>query len=365
MSPDCKDQIIRHRVGFRQVELKNGNITVNGKTILFRGVNHHDFHPSAGRAVPLDFFKQDLILMKQHNVNAVRCSHYPSHPKFYDLCDELGLWVIDEADLECHGFIRGDVDMKKIPNEVWGKDGAESIEEYLSPVLAKYTSDNPSWREAYLDRIRQMVQRDKNHPSIIIWSLGNEAWYGCNHAAMYEYCKENDPTRLVHYEGDRKAETTDMHSFMYLELDNLEKKATAEGDNFTKPIILCEYGMAIGNGPGALEEYQELFHKYRRLQGGFVWEFANLGLWKKDKGYFAYGGDFGDFPNDATFAMDGLCQSDHTAGRGMMELKKVMEPVKLHVNEGQVYLQNLYDFDTLENLFLDIEVFIFNGRYLP
>lgn len=363
MSPNCKDQIIRHRVGFRQVELKNGNITVNGKAILFRGVNHHDFHPLNGRAVPRDFFKQDLILMKQHNVNAVRCSHYPSHPKFYDLCDELGMWVIDEADLECHGFIRGDADMKKIPDKVWRKDGSESIEEYLSPVLAKYTSDNPSWREAYLDRIRQMLQRDKNHPSIIIWSLGNEAWYGCNHAAMYEYCKKNDPTRLVHYEGDRKAETTDMCSFMYLELDNLEKKATAEGNNFTKPIILCEYGMAIGNGPGALEEYQELFYKYRRLQGGFIWEFANLGLWKEDKGYFAYGGDFGDFPNDATFTMDGLCQSDHTAGRGMIEFKKVIEPVKLHISDGQVRLQNLYDFDTLKNLFLDIEVFTFNGRY--
>ncbi|KAJ5761588.1 Glycoside hydrolase family 2 N-terminal [Penicillium manginii] len=362
MSTDCKPQVIKHKVGFRQVELLNGNVTVNGKAILFRGVNHHDFHPSSGRAVPLEFLRHDLILMKQHNINAVRCSHYPSHPRFYDLCDEIGLWVIDEADLECHGFIRGDVCMKNVPSEVWQKDGADSIEEYLSPTLAKYTSNNPAWQEAYLDRIRQMLQRDKNHASIIIWSLGNEAWYGCNQVAMYEYAKKHDPTRLVHYEGDRKAETTDMCSYMYLELSNMEQKALAEGDEFTKPIILCEYGMALGNGPGALEEYQEMFYKYRRLQGGFIWEFANLGLWKEDKGYYGYGGDFGDYPNDATFALDGLCLSDHSPGRGMIELKKVLEPVKIRVIDGDVSLHNLHDFDCLNNLTLVVELLKFNGR---
>ncbi|KAJ6030977.1 Glycoside hydrolase family 2 N-terminal, partial [Penicillium herquei] len=361
VSSNCISQTIQHKLGFRQVELRNGNITVNGKDILFRGVNHHDFHPLKGRAVPLEFLKSDLLLMKQHNVNAVRCSHYPSHPRFYDLCDEIGLWVIDEADLECHGFIRGDVDMKNVPREIWQKDGADSIEEYLSPTLAKYTSDNAAWREAYLDRITQMLQRDKNHPSIIIWSLGNEAWYGCNHAAMYEYAKKQDPTRLVHYEGDRKAETTDMCSYMYLELENLERKALAEGDGFTKPIILCEYGMALGNGPGALEEYQEIFHKYRRLQGGFIWEFANLGLWEEDKGYYAYGGDFGDYPNDKTFAFDGLCHSDHTPGRGMIEYKKVIEPVKMNVSDNRLSIHNLHDFDCLNNFTLMIELSKFNG----
>lgn len=365
ISPNGKKQTIKQKIGFRQVELRNGNVTVNGKAILFRGVNHHDFHPSDGRAVPLEFLRNDLILMKKHNVNAVRCSHYPSHPQFYDFCDEIGLWVIDEADLECHGFIRGDVDMKELPEEVWRANGSESIEEYLSPVLAKYISDNPSWREAYLDRITQMLQRDKNHPSIIIWSLGNEAWYGCNHVAMSEYAKKHDPTRLVHYEGDRKSKTADLCSFMYLELENLERKALAEGDDFEKPIILCEYGMAIGNGPGALEEYQQLFHKYRRLQGGFVWEFANLGIWREDKGYFAYGGDFGDSPHDGTFALDGLCQSDHSAGRGMVELKKVVEPVKLSIRDGQIFLQNLFDFDVLENLLVVVQICTFDGQYVP
>ncbi|KAJ5724983.1 Glycoside hydrolase family 2 N-terminal [Penicillium malachiteum] len=343
-SQNCRSQKIQHKVGFRQVELRNGNITVNGKDILFRGVNHHDFHPLKGRAVPLEFLKHDLVLMKQHNVNAVRCSHYPSHPRFYDLCDEIGLWVIDEADLECHGFIRGDVDMKNVPQEIWQKDGADSIEEYLSPTLAKYTSDNPAWREAYLDRISQMLQRDKNHPSIIIWSLGNEAWYGCNQAAMYEYAKKHDSTRLVHYEGDRKAETTDMCSYMYLELNNLERKALAEGDEFTKPIIL-KYFTNIGD-----------------CKGGFIWEFANLGLWKEDKGYYAYGGDFGDYPNDKTFALDGLCQSDHTPGRGIIEYKKVIEPVKMKISDGRLSLHNLHDFDWLDNLTLVIELAKFNGR---
>ncbi|KAF7525290.1 hypothetical protein PCG10_005175 [Penicillium crustosum] len=362
ISPNGNNQTIKQKIGFRQVELRNGNITVNGKAILFRGVNHHDFHPLNGRAVPLEFLKNDLILMKQHNVNAVRCSHYPSHPKFYDFCDEIGLWVIDEADLECHGFIRGDVDMKNVPESVWRENGSESIEEYLSPVLAKYTSDSPSWREAYLDRITQMLQRDKNHPSIIIWSLGNEAWYGCNHVSMSEYAKKHDPTRLVHYEGDRKSKTADMCSFMYVELENLERKALAEGDEFDKPVILCEYGMAIGNGPGALEEYQQLFHKYRRLQGGFIWEFANLGLWREDKSYFAYGGDFGDFPHDGTFALDGLCQSDHSPGRGMVELKKAIEPVKLFIQDGQIVLQNLFDFDSLETLSVVIQICTFDGH---
>ncbi|KAK3935848.1 glycoside hydrolase family 2 N-terminal-containing protein [Diplogelasinospora grovesii] len=361
----ARHQRIFHKVGFRQVELRHGNIMVNGKAILFRGVNHHDHHPITGRAVPLSFLKHDLVMMKQHNVNAVRCSHYPSHPRFYELCDELGLWVIDEADLECHGFIRAGVYLKDIPKAEW--NGADSVEEVLSPQLAKYTSDNPSWRGAYLDRVSQMVHRDKNHPSIIIWSLGNEAWYGCNHVAMYQWAKTHDPTRLVHYEGDRKAETTDMCSYMYPELANLEEKALSEGDSFSKPIILCEYGMAIGNGPGALEEYQQLFYKHRRLQGGFVWEFANHGLWIDEKGYYAYGGDFGDFPHDATFVLDGLCPSDHSVGRGLLELKKVVEPVKVSVSADrkQVEIHNLFDFCVLEEFSVSIELTAFREGESP
>jgi beta-galactosidase len=199
---------IRQKVGFRKVELKNGNITVNGVPILLRGVNRHDHHPLLGRAVPLSFIKKDLLLMKSHNINALRCSHYPSHPGIYDLCDELGLWVMDEADLECHGFY----DAVAFPFDIPESMDYQKRKALTFPEAAKFTSDNEAWRSAYLDRMIQLVQHDKNHPSIIIWSLGNEAFYGSNHKAMYEYAKRVDPGRLVHYEGDVYAASADMFS---------------------------------------------------------------------------------------------------------------------------------------------------------
>ena len=271
-------QTINHSVGFRKVELRHGNICVNGKAILFRGVNRHDHHPRFGRAVTYDFVRKDLFLMKQYNINAVRTSHYPSYPRLHEICDELGLYVIDEADLECHGF-----------------DSAVAYGTDSTPSPASYASDNPTWREAYLDRMRQLVERDKNHPSVIIWSLGNESFYGQNHAAMYHWVKHRDPGRLVHYEPDHEAKTADMRSYMYTSPQDLIQMAQAEGDSFEKPIILCEYAHAMGNGPGLLQDYQKAFREHRRLQGGFIWEWANHGLWKDEgngKGYYAYGGDF-------------------------------------------------------------------------
>jgi beta-galactosidase len=322
-------QTLCHHVGFRKVELKHGLISVNGVPLFLRGVNRHDNHPHRGRAVPLAFVRQDLLLMKQHNVNAIRTSHYPSHPALPGLADELGFWLIDEADLECHGFGN-------------------------CPEAEKWTSDNPSWRAAYLDRIHQVVQRDKNHPSVIIWSLGNESWYGQNHAAMYKYAKDFDPGRLVHYCEDRDARTADMHSRMYTSLEDLRDLATEHGDAFDKPVILCEYAHAMGNSPGSLKEYQDTFRKYRRLQGGFIWEWANHGLWvaptEAKPGFYAYGGDFGDVPNDGNFVMDGLCYSDHTPTPGLLELKKAIEPVVAWVEDGYLVVRNEYDFIGLEHL---------------
>ncbi|MCJ1389846.1 hypothetical protein MMC18_002703, partial [Xylographa bjoerkii] len=343
-------QTIRQRVGFRQVEIKNGNITVNGKSIIFRGVNRHDHHPLLGRAVPLSFIRKDLLLMKQHNINAVRCSHYPSHPRLYDLCDELGLWVLDEADLECHGFYEAVARPLDIPEDMdYKKRKALTF-----PQAAKFTSDNPEWREAYLDRMRQLVERDKNHACVIIWSLGNEAFYGSNHRAMYEWGKSYDPSRPIHYEGDTKALTADMFSYMYPTLKELKKYAEAEGESFTKPVILCEYGHAMGNGPGALEEYQEAFRTHRRLQGGFIWEWANHGLWKTDrtsgKAYYAYGGDFGDVPNDGGFVMDGLCFSDHKPTPGLTELKKAYAPLQVDIDANRIMITNQLDFLDLAHL---------------
>jgi beta-galactosidase len=203
-----------------------------------------------------------------------------------------------------------------------------------------------------------VVQRDKNHPSVIIWSLGNEAFYGQNHEAMYDYAKDVDPGRLVHYEGDTHAQSTDMYSYMYPSVERLIKLAKTEGvkpdGTFDKPIILCEYAHAMGNGPGWLEDYEEAFRTYPRLQGGFIWEWANHGLWKEDpdgKKYYAYGGDFGDVPNDGAFVMDGLLHSTHEPTPGLVELKKVIQPVKFAV-EGTDCLQvtNLHDFVGLEHL---------------
>jgi beta-galactosidase len=229
-------QKLTHNVGFRVVEIKRGNITVNGNSIMFRGVNRHDHHPLLGRAVPLSFIKQDLLLMKRHNINAVRCSHYPSHPQLLDLCDEIGLWVIDEADLECHGFYDAVARPLNIPESM----DYEERKKLAFKQAAMFTTDNPEWKDAYVDRMDQVMQRDKNHASVIIWSLGNEGFYGQNFQAMYAYAKEFDPSRPVHYEGDAKALTADMFSYMYIPLERLIEFATTEGDDFRKPIILCE-----------------------------------------------------------------------------------------------------------------------------
>ncbi|KAH8593373.1 glycoside hydrolase family 2 protein [Bisporella sp. PMI_857] len=345
-------QTIHQRVGFRSVELKEGLLVVNGKPLLLRGVNRHEHHPHFGRAVPLSYIKKDLLLMKAHNINALRCAHYPSHPKLYDLCDELGLWVMDEADLECHGFYDAVARPLDIPEEM--DYGERKLLAF--PQSAKFTSDNETWRGAYLDRMIQLVQRDKNHASIIIWSLGNEAFYGQNHKAMYEYAKAFDPGRLVHYEGDENAISTDMFSYMYPPVEKLVQFAETVGldgeGNYDKPIVLCEYAHAMGNGPGGLEEYQNAFRKYDRLQGGFIWEWANHGLLKRegDKEFYGYGGDFDDFPNDGTFVMDGLCFSNHTPTPGLTEFKKITEPVRLTLQGTTLFVDNEYDFVDLKHL---------------
>ena len=350
---DHKTHTVHQRVGFRKVELKNGLICVNGTALRLRGVNRHDHHPRFGRAVPLDFIRKDLTLMKQHNINALRCSHYPSHPKVLDIADELGLWVMDEADLECHGFYDAVARPLDIPEEMWYEDRKK----LTFPQAAEFTSNNPSWKEAYVDRMEQMMQRDKNHTSVVVWSLGNEAFYGRNHKAMYEYAKKVDPGRLVHYEGDAHAETADMFSFMYPDVARLIELSKTEGvdadGGYDKPVVLCEYAHAMGNGPGLLEDYEEAFRSHARLQGGFIWEWANHGLYKKDadgKSYYAYGGDWGDYPNDGTFVMDGLLFSTHKPTPGLVELKKVIQPILLSVKGDKLAVSNLHNFVGLEHL---------------
>lgn len=346
---------IRQRIGFRKVELKQGLMTVNGVPIQLRGTNRHEHHPHFGRAVPLEFAKRDLILMKKHNFNALRCSHQPNDPRLLDLCDEVGLWVMDEADLECHGFYDAVARPLDIPEEM----EYEKRKQLTFPQAAKYTSDNPSWKAAYVDRMEALVQRDKNHTCVIIWSLGNEAFYGDNHKAMYAYAKKVDPARLVHYEGDAHAETADMYSYMYPSVKRIMRLAAEEGvvdGKFDKPIVLCEYAHAMGNGPGWLEDYERAFREHPRLQGGFIWEWANHGLWKQDSGYYAYGGDFGDVPNDGTFVMDGMLNSQHQPTPGLLEFKAVNHPVRFVLKDDGLVVENRYDFLDLSHLLATFKV---------
>lgn len=350
---------VHQNVGFRKVELKDGLIHVNGVAPRFYGVNRHEHHPHFGRAVPLDFARKDLLLMKTHNVNSLRCSHYPPHPALFDMADELGLWVMDEADLEAHGFYDAIARPMDIPEE-WDYE-VRKVNTF--GPSAKYTSDNPEWKHAYMDRVQQLIQRDKNHASIIMWSLGNEAFYGQNQAAMYEWGKNFDPTRLIHYEGDTQAATADMFSYMYPQIDRLLKLAKTEGvkedGSYDKPIVLCEFGHAMGNAPGGLNDYIEAFENTRRLQGGWIWEWANHGLWKEDadgQGFYGYGGDFGEWPHDGTFVMDGLLHSTHQPTPGLIELKKAYQPLQLSVKDGKLVVKNKYDFIGVEHLVASYKV---------
>jgi beta-galactosidase len=323
---------IAQRVGFRAVSISDGVFTVNGRPVILRGVNRHEHHPVHGRAVPFEYMRRDLVTMKQHNINALRTSHYPNDPRLYDVADELGLWVLDEADLECHGL-----------EMVAGWDNAH-----------RYTSDNPDWEAAYLDRARQMVLRDRNHACVVVWSLGNEAFYGRNHRAMARLIREIDPSRPIHYQPDRDAETADMFGEFYPAVDWVDARGADAG--VQKPTLLVEYGHAMGNGPGNLQEYLDLFYKHPRLMGGFIWEWANHGLRALDAAgepYMGYGGDFGDDPHDKNFVMDGLCNSDHEPMPGLKEYAKAIEPVQvLRLDPGgkEVVIVNRYDFITLDHL---------------
>lgn len=314
--------IVRVRLGFRKIEIKDHNFLVNGKVIQLNGVNHHDFNPKEGRCVTREQMLQDVVLMKQHNINAVRCSHYPANEWFYDYCDEYGLYVIDEADLECHGF--------------------EWVENYT------WITDDPAWEQAYVDRSARMVKRDRNHPCIIMWSMGNESAFGCNFVSAAQAIRDLDPSRLIHYEGDYEAEVTDVYSTMYTRLNRLEEIATTEIKG-NKPHVMCEYGHAMGNGPGGLTEYQQMFRKFKRLQGGFVWEWYDHGI--EVDGTYHYGGDFGDFPTNGNFCIDGLLMPDRTPSPGLTEYKQVIAPVKITLEDTcTLRIRNLYDFRDLTGL---------------
>jgi beta-galactosidase/beta-glucuronidase len=320
------------RVGFRQVELKDGQMLVNGVPILINGVNRHEHDPDWGKAVTVDSMVADIRLMKHFNVNAVRTSHYPNDPRWYDLCDEYGLYVFDEANIESHG--------------VWDR-------------LTK----DPEWKTAFMERMVRMVERDKDHPSIIVWSLGNESGYGPNHEAIADWVHRRDPTRPVHYEsatswrtyaGPDDAPCIDFVSVMYPSIDKLVEMAQTPGES--RPFVMCEYAHAMGNSTGNLKEYWEAIEKYRRLQGGFVWDWVDQGIrqvTEEGDEWFAYGGDFGDVPNDGNFCINGLLFPDREPQPALWEVKKVLEPVKVEPVDllaGQVQIVNRYHFSDLSGL---------------
>jgi beta-galactosidase len=317
------------RVGFRTVALEDGLIKVNGRAILFKGVNRHEWHPVKGRALDMETMREDVLLMKRHNINAVRTSHYPPHPAFLDLCDEYGLWVIDECDLETHGFTE----------QAWRDN----------PV------DDDRWTPALLDRAARMVERDKNHPSVVIWSLGNEAGTGRGLTAMAEWIRGRDDSRLIHYEGDLNCRDTDVYARMYADHAEVEMIGRGLDGGALKrrqlPFILCEYGHAMGNGPGGIADYQRLFESYDRIQGGFIWEWIDHGIADERYG-FAYGGDFGEELHDGNFVCDGLLFPDRTPSPGLVEYKKVIEPVRIEGDgsDSTVRVTNAYDFADLSAL---------------
>ncbi|REK85724.1 DUF4981 domain-containing protein [Streptomyces inhibens] len=331
------------RIGFRTVRVEDGLLKVNGRRILLRGVNRHEFHPRYGRTIGPETMRRDLLLMKRHNINAVRTSHYPPHPAFLDLCDELGLWVIDECDLETHGFAQ----------QGWRDN----------PV------DDERWEPALLDRARRMVERDKNHPAVVLWSLGNECGTGRGLSAMAAWMRERDPSRPLHYEGDRSCADTDVYSRMYADHAEVERIGQRAEEPLSDPVldarrrelpfILCEYAHAMGNGPGGLSEYQRLFEAYERCQGGFVWEWIDHGLRQltpDGEVFHAYGGDFGEELHDGNFVCDGLVFPDRVPSPGLLEFKKVIEPVRIEDGTDDdgaasaVRITNLYDFADLGHL---------------
>lgn len=320
------------KFGFREVRIIQNQICINGVPIFLNGVNRHDFNPKNGLVVSREQMKSDVEMMKTFNINAVRTAHYPNQSYFYELCDEYGLYVIDEADLECHGF--------------------------ENTGIYDWISDNQLWEKQYVDRGVRMVERDKNHPSIIMWSLGNESSSGQNFTAMYGAIKQIDSSRLIHYEGDKQAAYSDVYTTMYTNYEKLEQLGKlSEG---RKPHILCEYGHAMGNGPGGLEEYQRIMRKYSRLQGGFIWEWYDQAIEIERDGettYF-YGGDFKDTPNNSNFCVDGLIHPDRSPSTALYEVKKVFEPIKTELiqenKQLKLSIQNLYDFIDLSTIQLEL-----------
>ena len=345
------DEVIVDRIGFRTIEIRDKVVYFNGEKIKFRGVNRHDSDPETGFVIDVRQIKKDLMLMKQHNFNAIRSSHYPNAPYFYQMCDEYGFMVIDEADIEAHGpfmlYRKEDTDQNRFRR--WNEKIA----------------DDPAWEKAIVDRVRLMVQRDKNRPCIVMWSMGNESAYGCNFEKALAWTKNCDPDRITQYESARYRnyditydyDNLDLYSRMYPSLQEIEDYLKNDG---SKPFLLVEYCHSMGNGPGDFEDYFQMIHKDDRMCGGFVWEWCDHaiahGTAENGKTRYYYGGDHGEAIHDGNFCMDGLVYPDRTPHTGLLEYKNVYRPVRVvsyDWKNGQIVLHNYMDFDDLNN-YVDI-----------
>lgn len=323
---EIEGQAERQFMGFRKIEIRNAVYYFNGQPIKLKGVNRHDTHPTLGYYTPVNEMLRDILLMKQHNINCVRTSHYPNDPRFLSLCDEYGLYVVDEADIECHGVV--------------------CFESY------DFIAKQPVWEKQFVSRGVRMVERDRNHPCIVMWSLGNESGYGCNHAAMGAAMRALDISRPIHYERDDKTETADVFSRMYASIPWMLEMVQ---NNPQKPFFQCEYAHAMGQGPGLLEDYWQAFYAHPEFMGGCVWEWADHGLVKEENGqkYYAYGGDFGEWPHDGCFCVDALTYPDRTPHTGLTEYKHVLRPVRAQMVDeakGLVRFHNYLSFQKLSFL---------------
>ena len=355
---ECCGEFIRIPTGLRRIEVKDKVVYLNGKNIKARGVNRHDSNPYLGHATPYEHMKRDVMIMKAHNVNTVRTSHYPNDPRFLELCNEYGIYVIDEADMETHGY--GTFRYDNLPTV------------------------DPAWRHAYIDRAERMLERDKNQPSVIIWSVGNEAGCGENLIAMGVYYRTRDPRRLVHDENHSRMakesemekanpgssnsgaipdgvktehyrDHTDIESRMYPSPKEIEEYYLTN-DKITRPFFLCEYCHAMGNGPGDLSDYQALIDKYDCFFGGCIWEYTDhsvaIGEFKYQKPNYVYGGDFGEFPHDAEFCVDGLVYPDRRPHTGFFEAKEVFAPFSISYANGKLTVKSKRRFTSLSDLSL-------------
>lgn len=345
-------EVASNRVGFRKIEIKNGKFLVNGVSVTLKGVNRHEHDDKTGHYVSHESMIKDVETLKRNNFNAVRNSHYPNCSEWYDLCDTYGLYLIDEANIECHSLAQ------------------IRFMEYLDEP-----ANSPDWLTAFMERTVRMVEKTKNHPCVIMWSLGNESGYGPNHDACAAWIKSVDSTRPIHYEGTLRKEgpvshVVDIISCMYPSFEDTIIREdgsprhgllTLAARNDDRPIMICEYAHAMGNGPGSLKEYWEVINTQPNIVGGFIWDWVDQGLLKEDEGtnYWAYGGDFADVPNDGNFCINGLVFPDRTPHSSLHEAKKLQQPIKFMAKDilkGEITVINEYDFTSLEGLKFSWEI---------